>query len=300
MINNKKIKTMHKYFDFTKIYEAEQAGTPLDPTGMGLPAAGQAAQPNEEKLKDFGSLAADHLIEIVLTGEDLKNLKAGESVIKTDAQWKKKQGDQTSGIIDIKSIIINTKNDTAKNDKDSLIFNIDDPATPEGVTQRILDNFSQPETSEHLEVLKGLAQDGTEVPNVTVKFLRSTEPSTDVSTKEAVPASDTQVASGAVVPEPAMGKIATESKSIMSFDQFVTEGKKNWIADVVKGMKKGALKDEMGGKVTKEKIAKSEKALAKKDKDKKKPGLQLDAKDAKAHKRNVLAKNLLNAQKGKK
>jgi hypothetical protein len=291
---------MHKYFDFTKIYEAEQSGIPLDPTGMGLPAAGQAATPDEEKLKDFGALAADNLIEIVLTDEDRKNLESGESIIKTDAQWKKKKGDQTDGIINIKSIIINTKNDTAKNDKDSLIFNIDDPATPEGVTRRILDNFSQPETSEHIEVLKGLAQDGTDVPNITVKFLRSTEPSTNVGAKEAIPASDTQVASGAVVPEPAMGEIAAESRSIMSFDQFVNEGKMNWIDDVIKSMDKGALKKKMGGKVTKEKIAKSEKALAKKDKDKKKPGLQLDAKDAKSHKRNVLAKNLLNAQKGKK
>jgi hypothetical protein len=291
---------MHKYFDFTKIYEAEQSGIPLDPTGMGLPAAGQAATPDEEKLKDFGALAADNLIEIVLTDEDRKNLESGESIIKTDAQWKKKKGDQTDGIINIKSIIINTKNDTAKNDKDSLIFNIDDPATPEGVTRRILDNFSQPETSEHIEVLKGLAQDGTDVPNITVKFLRSTEPSTSVGAKEAIPASDTQVASGAVVPEPAMGKIAAESRSIMSFNQFVNEGKMNWIDDVVKSMDKGALKKKMGGKVTKEKIAKSEKALAKKDKDKKKPGLQLDAKDAKSHKRNVLAKNLLNAKKGKK
>ena len=39
----------------------------------------------------------------------------------------------------------------------------------------------------------------------------------------------------------------------------------------------------------------SEAKLKKKDKDKKKPGLQLGEKDAKTHKRNVLAKNLMKA-----
>ena len=90
----------------------------------------------------------------------------------------------------------------------------------------------------------------------------------------------------------------SQMTKLLTFNQFVNEAKgKNWIVDVVGDMKKGALKKEMGGKVTAEKIAKSEAELAKKDKDKKKPGLQLDAKDAKKHKRNVLAKNLMATQK---
>ena len=85
---------------------------------------------------------------------------------------------------------------------------------------------------------------------------------------------------------------------IKTFGQFVNEGKKDkWIADI--DMKKGALRKEMGKKkeekVKPSDITKSEAKLAKKDKDKKKPGLQLDKKDAKTHKRNVLAKNLMKA-----
>ena len=107
MINNKNKATMHKYFNFTKIYEAEQSGEPLSPEEMGTPIVDKATVPVEDELKDFNSLAGDHLIELTLTEEDRKNLEAGQSITKTDAQWKKKQGDQTSGIIDIKSVIIN-------------------------------------------------------------------------------------------------------------------------------------------------------------------------------------------------
>lgn len=89
-----------------------------------------------------------------------------------------------------------------------------------------------------------------------------------------------------------------ESKSIKSFDAFVNEKKSSkWIGDI--DMKKGALKKQLGvkkgEKLTKEDIEKVESKLEKKDKDKNKPGLQLGKKDAKLHKRAVLAKNLMKA-----
>jgi hypothetical protein len=86
-------------------------------------------------------------------------------------------------------------------------------------------------------------------------------------------------------------------RAIKSFDAFVQESKHTWIKDVP--MKKGTLRKEMGKKkgeeITAKELAKSEAKLKKKDKDKKKPGLQLNTKDAKTHKRNVLAKNLMKA-----
>jgi hypothetical protein len=90
---------------------------------------------------------------------------------------------------------------------------------------------------------------------------------------------------------------ANPTKSINSFDEFVSESKKKWIADI--DMKKGALRKEMKKgkeeKITKADILKKEASLKKKDKDKKKPGLQLNKKDAKTHKRDVLALNLMKA-----
>lgn len=107
----------------------------------------------------------------------------------------------------------------------------------------------------------------------------------------------TNIAKGTKAPETETVQ-KNESTMIKTFDQFVNEAKKEkWIGDI--DMKKGALRKEMGKKkgekLTAADIAKSEAGLKKKDKDKKKPGLQLAAKDAKTHKRNVLAKNLMKA-----
>ena len=94
---------------------------------------------------------------------------------------------------------------------------------------------------------------------------------------------------------------APAAKAVMGFDAFISESKKGekWIVDVMKDVKKGGLRKEMGKKkgekISTKEIAKSEAQLKKKDKDKKKPGLQLNKKDAMTHKRNVLAKNLMKA-----
>lgn len=113
-------------------------------------------------------------------------------------------------------------------------------------------------------------------------------------------AAETGVTPAAPVGEQAGSNPVVPTKSIKSFDDFISEAKKNpeqWIKDV--DMKKGALRKEMGKKkeekISAKDLAKSEAKLKKKDKDKKKPGLQLDKKDAKTHKRNVLAKNLMKA-----
>ena len=280
---------MHKYFNFTKIYEAEQMGAPLDPEEMGMP--GSLPEPtNTDKLEDFEVLAKENILEITLTKKDVAELENGESVSKNDAKWKEKENE--TKIKDIKLVILNTKNDTAENDPDALVFNLDD-----SVTNEIIDGIKLGDIT---QVLKGTGKEGIEIPEITVRFIKSVD--LETSTKETVvPASPEQIESGAVTPEAIVGELPNESKGIMSFDQFVNEGKKKWIGDVTKEMKKGALKKELGGgKVTKAKIAEEEAKLKKKDQDKKKKGLQLNAKDAKTHKRDVLAINLLNAQKGKK
>ena len=94
---------------------------------------------------------------------------------------------------------------------------------------------------------------------------------------------------------PSVEKNESRMKSeIKSFDAFVGEAKKTKLTDV--NMKKGAFKKELDkGEITAKDIAEVEKKLKAKDKDKKKLGLQLDKKDAKTHKRAVLAKNLMKA-----
>lgn len=129
------------------------------------------------------------------------------------------------------------------------------------------------------------------------------EPTEEPAAEEpAAPSKEAEIAAdtGYNIPSSAStGANPSEGKrAIMSFENFVSEAKKEkWIGDIE--MKKGALRKEMhkdkGEKITSAEIAKSEAKLKKKDKDKKKPGLQLSKKDAKTHKRNVLAKNLMKA-----
>lgn len=280
---------MHKYFNFTKIFEAEQMGAPLDPTEMGTPE-GQTNSVPTEKVEDFTILAKENILEITVTKDDFDKLQAGQSVEKTDALWKNTENNaETKGI---KKVIFNIKNDEANYEPDALTFDLD-----EGVATDIIEGLKLGENV--TQVLKGFSKAGTVVPEVTVKFIKSIDIDTSPDL-ETVPATPEQIESGAVLPEPTEGAMPNESRGIMSFDQFVNEGKKKWIGDVTKDMEKGALKKELGGKVTKARIKEEEAKLKKKDKDKKKPGLQLGAKDAKTHKRDVLAMNLLKAQKGKK
>lgn len=119
--------------------------------------------------------------------------------------------------------------------------------------------------------------------------------------EETPTAEEVAAATGEIVPEKTSESSEPELNlphAIRSFDEFIGEAKKEkWIAKV--DMEKGALRKEMkkkkGEEISPEEIEASEKKLAKKDKDKKKPGLQLNKKDAKTHKRNVLAKNLMKA-----
>jgi len=140
---------------------------------------------------------------------------------------------------------------------------------------------------------------------VSVTFVKAGADSTSTETEmEAAPVETPEEPETIISPEQAeeiaaTGEMTTgmNPRAIKSFDDFVSEAKKELITDIL--MKKGALRKEMKkGKEEKISLAdlkKSEAKLKKKDKDKKKPGLQLGAKDAKTHKRNVLAKNLMKA-----
>jgi hypothetical protein len=285
---------MHKYFNFSKIYEAEQTGKELLPSDLGTQEAPIQLEAPEDKLEDFAVLAKDHLIEVFLSNQDLIDLSSGKSVTKNDAQWKLKTGNTLEDITPIKEVIFNTSNEKTESDKDALLFALGDPrtSTAEGIANRIINAFKDLGTGELLEVLTGTAQDGTVIPEISVKFLRSPELDTSPATAPVKPASSTDIESGLVTP-PATSE-AVSPKRIMNFNQFVNEGKKKWIGDI--DMKKDALKKELGDDdLSMDDLNKEEARLKKKDKDKKKPGLQLGAKDAKTRKRVVLAKNLMKA-----
>ena len=239
---------MHKYFNFSKIYEAEQMGIPLDPEEMGTPGSlANAEQP--DKLEDFAMLAKENLLEITLTQKDLDTLAAKQSaVLKDDAKWKNKSNE--TDIKDVKLVILSTSNEATDNDPSALLFNLDDE-----ITKQIIEGISVGGTGILTQVLTGIAQDGTIIKDITVKFIKSVE--LDTTAKETtIPASPEQIAAGAVTPEIVAGELPNESRGIMSFDQFLNEGKKN---SDTKDMKKGALKKDLTGAKDKKEDAKLKK-----------------------------------------
>jgi hypothetical protein len=80
-------------------------------------------------------------------------------------------------------------------------------------------------------------------------------------------------------------------ENIESFESF---NEKNWIKDAIKepGSLKRQLKKKKSDKITTSEINSELKKLVVKDKDSKKPGTQLDKRDAKKKKRLELAKTL--------
>lgn len=224
---------MHKYFNFTKIFEAEQMGMPLNPEEMGTPEAKPNSVPSE-KLEDFNLLSKENILEIMITKDDFDKLKMGQAVQKTDAQWKKK--DNETQVKGIKLVILNTKNDTSKNEPESLVFNLDDTVTADILEGLKLGNVTQ--------VLKGFGQDGTEIPGITVRFVKSVDLDTSTSV-ETVPATPEQIDMGVVTPGAIAGEMPNESRGFLSFNQFINESKK-------KEDKKKALKTKEKSKKGKE------------------------------------------------
>jgi hypothetical protein len=234
---------MHKYFNFARIFEAEQMGEPLMPEEMGTPSSGMPKE-STEKLEDFGALAETHILEITLTQTDLDTLNKGEAVVKEDAKWKKKEN--KADYQNIKMVILNTSNEKQKNDPSALLFNLDDRLVKD-ITKGVSAGVGAGVLT---QVLTGLAQNGTSIPDITVEFIKSTDIDTSGSVK-AVPASPEQIESGSVLPGETEGTFPNESKWMLSFDQYVNESKKKSIDPIAKGMKKGPKNKLEGDKMTK-------------------------------------------------
>jgi hypothetical protein len=288
---------MHKYFNFAKIFEAEQAGEPLAPEEMGTPSAPEKAanSSSEASVVNLEELAKTHELNVLFTKHDIEQLERDGTLLKPGAQF---QDESLANIVEIpiKISVAGRQSTGSQDDANAISFVIGE------------DDFKSMKDAMVGGTYQSELVSGDTSTPVKVKFNLDQSLYSQKVGQQGVAPSDAQVKAGSVPPPPVEGSTAeagsNESRSIMSFSQFVNEEKKNkWIADVVKDMDKGALRKEMklkkGEEMNLSDIAKSEAKLKKKDKDKKKPGLQLDAKDAKTHKRNTLAKNLIKASRGK-
>lgn len=265
---------MHKYFNYSKIFEAEQMGTPLDPVEMGAVGANPSTLISEADL-------ATYTLDLQLAPSDLAALynssvgyieKMEQSLVDNDGDFAKNK------VIDIK--LINSDNadsSIATDDSTKLVMTTTSTKLGEiGVTTTSFSGIVETKFSSN----RG---------EVTVKLSPAINVVSNDSNKVEVAKPEQEV-----VPEPAeIGANPWESK-LMSFDSFVNEDKQKWI-DSIDMEKTPAKKGKKDTKASLAELDKKEAALNKKDKDKKKPGVQLSAKDAKTRKQVILAKNLMKA-----
>lgn len=234
---------MYSHYSFSKIYEAEQAGTPLNPEEMGMEST-ESTTSTEPKLEDFEDIKNNgYQIELMLTQADMDNLIKDGKYSTNEAKWKKT--DNKTDIIDIKSLIINVGDHQIAHDNDAIVFKIDiDTAN------RIVDAIKDGGTA-----TESIAAISPKIINgITVAFIKANELSTG-STQTVKPASDEQIKDGAVIPPAVSGDInnapneSVMPKKIMSFSQFLNEGKKgDWIADIIEDKDKNGIKTKPANK----------------------------------------------------
>lgn len=184
------------------------------------------------------------------------------------------------------SQIFVTWDSSAENLQRSL-FDASDITNAINTSVKLLDEVQKGNSPEF--TLKFWSEDETPVDNATVE--KPEESTEKVETTE-LPAEEIAPGTAYSTEEQPIESKNQNTMAVKSFDQFITESKKKWIADI--DMKKGALKKDLGKKkLSKKDVNKELEKLEKKDKDKKKPGLQLDKKDATKQKRLNLAKTLM-------
>jgi hypothetical protein len=279
---------MYSSFNYNKIFEAEQTGTPI--TQDGMPASKKVKELvinlTDENLVQLNSaIESNSLFEIPVqkvSYTDNSIESAGTAYFMTFGPGTQVTPDNTSKL----SELIKTPQ--------NYLFLI------EKTQDHALSSAKQLSGSETGAIATGVFTRYNTQDQIAITFVKS-EPALDAeqTNSSSEPTPSQEILTSAMNTGELVGANPS-NKSVMRFDDFVSEAKKdNWIAGVVQDMKKGGLRKEMGKKkgekITPAEIKKSEAALKKKDKDKKKPGLQLNPKDAKTHKRNVLAKNLMKA-----
>lgn len=290
---------MYRSFNYHKIFEAEQTGTPVtqDGNNASKKAKELAINVTDENISQLESaIEANEIFEVPVykvTYADKTTENTGVAYfmfVEPGGQLSPESTTKVSQLIAVPQNYVFLVEKT-ENHKLSAVLELEGSTVGEMATNF----FTRYNTSDQIGVTFVKSDGSTETAEIPAEEAPSAEAPVSTPDEEMIA---TAMTTGEMV-----GANPSESatRSVMSFDAFVSEakGEDKWIAGVMKDIKKGGLRKEMGKKkgekITPAEIKKSEAALKKKDKDKKKPGLQLNKKDAKTHKRNVLAKNLMKA-----
>lgn len=268
---------MYKYFDFKRIFEADESMMPEEGT-----QSVTVDQPSVDlvNLKELNNKSKLH---ILLSGTEVDSLKT-EGFLNKTAEWK--EMDNETKITPMKVLLFNADSGKSVPEVSADVLQI---TLTDQILNRILVGIDGGNTIEETVSSPNKELEGEKI---NISFTREIDVTNVKAGELAAPAEEG-------LPAPVEGDMTEVPESfgrLMKFDDFVNEAKKKdqWIKDV--DMKKGALKKSLNKKeITSKDIANELKKLEGKDKDKKKEGLQLNKKDATKQKRLVLAKNLMNA-----
>ena len=189
---------MYKYFDFKKIFEADESM---------MPEEGMSPTTSEPEIKtvDLKKANATSKLHLLLTGTEVDQLKTQGFLNKT-AEWK--EIDNETKIVPMQVSIYN-----ADSGKPS-------PTVEDGVLSLTITNQK---LEDILLGIEGGSTVETEIPS-TDKTLEGQPVRVALTREIDVPASAEQLADD--VPAPTEGSLPESFRSLMKFDDFVNEAKK--------------------------------------------------------------------------
>lgn len=215
---------MYRRYDFKKIFEAEQAGEPLNPTDMGIQPAAL------DQITQTGH--AGYEIDLALTEDDINNLKSTSKIIKTDASWKKSEN--LTDVEPIENLVVElTDSEEKVEDAGATVTVHIKKETADRVMTTILEG--------------GMAKEA--IGQTKITFTKAIASSLPEPTAPTAPADLGQ--------EPMAQPNESANKQILSFNQFLNEGSRDWVADVfndVVSSGKPKKPKTIGKKVTKKSV----------------------------------------------
>jgi hypothetical protein len=209
---------MHKYFNFAKIFEAEQMGEPLSPEEMGTPTAPETFQSSYTQSDspvtiDFNKMQETHMLDVLLTKKEKDQLELDGTLTKPDTNLVNKTNATDIIQVPMKITITEKHKSGSLDDPNAISFVVSQQeweaiskGLPGGIVQTALPSTK---STDKFSIKFALDQSLDEQP----------------SERSGVAPSDEQIKSGSVPPPPVEGEVkaddTSESRRLMSFSQFV-------------------------------------------------------------------------------
>jgi hypothetical protein len=239
---------MHKYFNFSKIFEAEQAGTPLTPEEMGTPTlfpgtdeptedvestqsstepadANEAPQmPNREVAVDYEAMAKTHNVSVLFDPRSLEELGGDKRKAVIEGNFQNKENGVTGNL----AVKVNFYRGMAGDDENTLESTGINIALTDEQYDMIKDALMPTAENTSPKPMEGpyKANAAPKYDNDFEVYIKlAIDPNAALATdpKIAVNAGEEQLDAGAVPPPPVDGEL--KEGKLLSFSQFMNESR---------------------------------------------------------------------------